>query len=74
MLRLSRGEAWKWVNRRRREHSHVFGRTNWKKGKGVWVCLELLASRSQIKFLAALMPEEVETLTVNEGEVVGIET
>lgn len=52
MLRLSRNQAWRWVNHRR--NSSVFGRIRWKRGRGVWVELNLLASRSQVAFIAAL--------------------
>jgi len=51
MLRMSRNAAWKWVNQRRNES--VFGRVRWKKGRGVWVRVDLLASRNQVAFLAA---------------------
>jgi len=52
MLRMSRSAAWRWVNLRRNES--VFGRVRWKKGGGVWVRVDLLASRSQVAFIAAL--------------------
>lgn len=51
MLRLSRNKAWRWVNQRRNES--VFGRVRWKRGRGVWVDLDLLAPRTQVTFLAS---------------------
>jgi hypothetical protein len=51
MMRMSRNQAWRWVNLRRNES--VFGRVRWGKGKGVWVRVDLLERRSQVAFLAA---------------------
>jgi len=52
MLGLSRAKAWKWVYTRR--NPAVFGRVKRKRGAGVWVEVDLLASRSQVAFIAAL--------------------
>jgi hypothetical protein len=50
MLRMSRSQVWRWVNLRR--NPSVFGRCSRNKGERVWVEVDLLATRTQVEFLA----------------------
>jgi hypothetical protein len=54
MLKMSRSQVWKWVFRRQNES--VFGRVMRDRGKGVWVKVDQVASRSLVvhaKFVLA---------------------
>jgi hypothetical protein len=51
MLKMSRSAVWKWVNLRR--NPSVFGRVKRNLGSRVWVEVDLLATRTQVEFLAS---------------------
>jgi hypothetical protein len=54
MLKMSRSQIWRWVFKRQNEG--VFGRVHWGRGKGVWVLVDQLATRSLVthaKFVLA---------------------
>jgi len=50
MLKMTRSQVWKWVNLRR--NPSVFGRVKRDLGSRVWVEVDLLATRTQVAFLA----------------------
>nr|WAK77818.1 MAG: RNA-dependent RNA polymerase [Botourmiaviridae sp.] len=56
MLKMTRSKIWKWVYRRQNES--VFGRVQRSRGKGVWLKVDQLATRSlvtYVNFQAALL-------------------
>jgi hypothetical protein len=51
MLKMTRSQAWRWVNLRR--NPSVFGRVRRDKGSRMWVEVDLLATRTQVDFVRA---------------------